>query len=242
MNRARPRLPSGHGQSAEALGLPGGITYEAGRTGGQWPTGMSPHTEAKAGTGACRRTARSRFVNRKDPPGGGIVKTGSGARPPSVCGACWRPALPVWPACWHGRKSAAMPRPPANKPAPGTACALTTQSPRGPVSTGPAGLSLPHASAGQEPPALPGWGKNFRAQPRQSGGWRQAAGNEQFPPEQRLAVCGLRCGRCGEMNAARFEAHAGSRRAQGRRLWRSAGLLARAGHNVAHAVQHKARR
>lgn len=69
-----------HGQSAEALGLPGGITYEVAEQEANADGYVTTH-RGESGTVPAGSTAEAEFVNRKDPPGGGIVKTGSGARP-----------------------------------------------------------------------------------------------------------------------------------------------------------------
>lgn len=69
-----------HGESVQAQGLPGGVRYTVAEQEAN-ADGYATTQTGESGTIPAGGTAAALFTNRKDPPGGGIVKTGDGANP-----------------------------------------------------------------------------------------------------------------------------------------------------------------
>ena len=69
-----------HGESVQAQGLPGGMGYTVAEQEANADGYVTTQT-GESGTIPAGGTAEASFINRKDPPGGGIVKTGDGANP-----------------------------------------------------------------------------------------------------------------------------------------------------------------
>ena len=83
----------------------------------------------ESGTIPAGGTAEASFINRKDPPGGGIVKTGDGANPLLYAGLLAASLAGLTGMLVWGRRRKSTP-PARNYPVFGTAHALSKQSPR----------------------------------------------------------------------------------------------------------------